>query len=195
MAAPAEAPPETPPCTRLNAPQQQQQPDGYEIRQYEPAKWVSIPVESMGWDDAIQTGFTKLFEYIQGKNEKEAKIKMTAPVTSYVEPGEGPFSQPTITVSLYIPREQQSDPPKPVESNVFIEDRPGMTVFVRSFDGVSSAVKNQEELLTLANTLRQDGKVFDEKVFYTAGYDSPSKLLNRLNEVWLVKKNGSPQSQ
>ncbi|XP_028914481.1 heme-binding protein 2 isoform X2 [Ornithorhynchus anatinus] len=125
----------------------------------------------------------------------EAKIKMTAPVTSYVEPGEGPFSQPTITVSLYIPREQQSDPPKPVESNVFIEDRPGMTVFVRSFDGVSSAVKNQEELLTLANTLRQDGKVFDEKVFYTAGYDSPSKLLNRLNEVWLVKKNGSPQSQ
>ncbi|XP_038625994.1 heme-binding protein 2 isoform X3 [Tachyglossus aculeatus] len=125
----------------------------------------------------------------------EAKIKMTAPVTSYVEPGEGPFSQPTITISFYLPREQQSDPPKPVESNVFIEDRPGMTVFVRSFEGVSSAVKNQEELLTLANTLRQDGKVFDEKVFYTAGYDSPLKLPSRLNEVWLVKKNGPPQSQ
>ena len=61
----------------------------------------------------------------------EMKIKMTAPVTSYVEPGSGPFSESTITISLYIPSEQQSDPPRPAESDVFIEDRAEMTVFVR----------------------------------------------------------------
>ncbi|KAI5193938.1 Heme-Binding Protein 2 [Manis pentadactyla] len=165
------------------------QPGSYEIRHYGPAKWVSTSVESMDWDSAIQTGFTRLNSYIQGKNEKEMKIKMTAPVTSYVEPGSGPFSESTITISLYIPSEQQLDPPQPSESDVFIEDRAEMTVFVRSFDGFSSAQKNQEQLLTLASILREEGKVFNEKVYYTAGYDSPFQLLNRNNEVWLIQKN------
>lgn len=165
------------------------QPGSYEIRHYGPAKWVSTCVETMDWDSAIQTGFTKLNGYFQGKNEKEMKIKLTAPVTSYVEPGSGPFSESTITVSLYIPSEQQSEPPRPSESDVFIEDRTEMTVFVRSFDGFSSGQKNQEQLLTLANILREEGKVFNEKVFYTAGYSSPFQLLDRNNEVWLIQKS------
>ncbi|XP_047413019.1 heme-binding protein 2 isoform X2 [Sciurus carolinensis] len=131
------------------------QAGSYEIRHYGPAKWVSTCVESMDWDSAIQTGFTKLNSYIQGKNEKE----------------------------------QQSDPPQPSESDVFIEDRAEMTVFVRSFEGFSSGQKNQEQLLTLASILREEGKVFDEKVFYTAGYNSPFQLLNRNNEVWLIQKS------
>ncbi|XP_069930716.1 heme-binding protein 2 isoform X1 [Oryctolagus cuniculus] len=110
------------------------QPGNYEIRHYGPAKWVSTSVESMDWDAAVQTGFTKLSSYLQGNNEREMKIKMTAPVTSYVEPGSGPFSEATVTTSLYLPSEQQSDPPRPSESGVFIEDRAGMTVFVRQLD-------------------------------------------------------------
>ncbi|XP_048210139.1 heme-binding protein 2 [Perognathus longimembris pacificus] len=165
------------------------QAGSYETRRCGPAKWVSTRVESLDWDSAIQTGFTKLRGYVQGNNEREMKIKMTAPVMSYVEPGPGPFSESTITISLYLPSEQQSDPPRPSESDVFIEDRAGMTVFVRSFDGFSSGQKNQEQLLTLASILREDGKVFDEKVFYTAGYNSPFKLLDRNNEVWLIQKN------
>ncbi|XP_036271069.1 heme-binding protein 2 isoform X3 [Pipistrellus kuhlii] len=108
------------------------QPESYEIRHYGPAKWVCTSVESRDWDSAIQTGFTRLTSYIQGKNEKEMKMKMTAPVVSYVEPGSGPFSESTITVSLYVPSEQQPDPPRPSESDVFIEDRAAMTVFVRN---------------------------------------------------------------
>ncbi|KAL6070739.1 hypothetical protein STEG23_010687 [Scotinomys teguina] len=165
------------------------QAGSYEIRHYGPAKWVSTCVESMDWDSAIQTGFTKLNRYIQGKNEKEMKMRLTAPVTSYVEPGSGPFSESTITVSLCVPDEQQSDPPRPSESDVFIEDRAGMTVFVRAFDGSCSGQKNQEQLLTLANVLREEGKVFNERVFYTAGYSSPFQLLDRSNEVWLIEKN------
>lgn len=165
------------------------QPGSYETRRYGPAKWVSTCVESTDWDSAVQTGFARLNSYIEGKNEKEMKIKMTAPVVSYVEPGSGPFSASTITISLYVPSEQQPDPPRPSESDVFIEDRAAMTVFVRSFGGFSSAQKNQEQLLTLASILREEGKVFDEKVYYTAGYNSPFNLLDRNNEVWLIQKN------
>lgn len=43
--------------------------------------------------------------------------------------------------------------------------------------------------MTLASVLREEGKVFDEKVYYTAGYNSPFNLLNRNNEVWLIQKN------
>ncbi|KAM6221132.1 heme-binding protein 2-like [Rhynchocyon petersi] len=160
----------------------------YEICRYGPAKWVSTSVESMDWDSAIQTSFAKLSSYIEGKNKKEMKMKMTAPVTSYMQPGSGPFSESTITTSLYIPSEQQPDPPRPTKSDVFIADRAEMTVFVWSFDGFSSAQKNQEQLLTLATILREEGKFFDEKVYYTANYNSPFKLLNRNNEVWLIPK-------
>lgn len=58
----------------------------------------------------------------------------------------------------------------------------------RSFDGFSSAQRNQEQLLTLASILREEGKVFDEKVYYTAAYNSPFELLDRKNEVWLIQK-------
>lgn len=63
----------------------------------------------------------------------------------------------------------------------------------RSFDGFSSGQKNQEQLLTLANILREEGKVFNEKVFYTASYSSPFQILDRKNEVWLLQKDEPSQ--
>ncbi|XP_040285147.1 heme-binding protein 2 [Bufo bufo] len=161
----------------------------YEIRQYEPAKWVNTKVTSMkDWDSAISTGFMRLFNYIQGNNEKKVKVEMTAPVTTYVEPGAGPACESTITISFYIPPENQDDPPTPSESNVFVTERPETTVYVRSFAGFTNGAKNQEQMLKLSECLKRDGKVFDENNFYTAGYDSPFKLLNRHNEVWLIAK-------
>ncbi|XP_048700362.1 heme-binding protein 2 isoform X1 [Caretta caretta] len=153
------------------------QASDYEVRQYEPAKWVATSIKSMDYDSAVSTGFMKLFDYIQGKNEKGMKIEMTAPVTCHVEPGAGPFCESTITVSFYIPSDHQADPPKPSESDSFIENRPETTVFVRSFGGYSSATKNQEELLTLAENLKRDGKVFDEKV----PWRNCGRLLQTLN--------------
>ncbi|XP_014307362.1 heme-binding protein 2 isoform X4 [Myotis lucifugus] len=79
------------------------------------------------------------------------KIKMTAPVMSYVEPGSGPFSESTITISLYIPSEQQSDPPRPSESDVFIEDRAAMTVFVR-------LIHTREAMVSINILQKQEGR-------------------------------------
>nr|XP_060609440.1 heme-binding protein 2 [Anolis sagrei ordinatus] len=165
-----------------------QGPD-YEIRQYEPAKWVSTSVTTMNWDSAINTGFTKLFNYIKGKNDRGETIDMTAPVTCFVQPGAGPFCESTTTVSFYVPSQHQQNPPKPLEAGVFIESRSSIIVFVRSFGGFANAKKNQEEILALAESLRRDGRSFQEKNYYSAGYDSPFKLLNRHNEVWLVKRS------
>ncbi|XP_075453941.1 heme-binding protein 2 isoform X2 [Ascaphus truei] len=162
----------------------------YETRQYEPAKWASTGVAcARDWDTAVSTGFMRLFNYIQGNNDKKLKIEMTAPVTTYVTPGAGPSCESTITVSFFVPPEQQADPPKPSENNICIEERAQTTVYVRSFGGFTNAAKNQEQLLQLSESLKRDGKLFDENVYYTAGYDSPFKLFNRHNEVWLIAQN------
>ncbi|XP_068087776.1 heme-binding protein 2 [Hyperolius riggenbachi] len=161
----------------------------YELRQYEPTKWVSTEVASMkDWDSALSTGFMRLFNYIQGNNEKKVKIEMTAPVTSYIQPGAGPACESTITVSFYIPSEHQEDTPKPSDSDVFVEERPQTTVYVRSFGGFTNFQKNQEQILQLSECLKRDGKLYEENFYYTAGYDSPFKLFNRHNEVWLIAK-------
>ncbi|XP_072265060.1 heme-binding protein 2 [Pyxicephalus adspersus] len=165
------------------------QSEDYELRQYEPAKWVSTEVSSVKeWDNAVSTGFMRLFSYIQGNNEKKVKVEMTAPVTTYIQPGAGPACESTVTVSFFIPSENQNDPPTPSDSNVFITERPEITVYVRSFGGFTNAAKNQEQIEQLSECLKRDGKDFDTNVFYTAGYDSPFKLLNRHNEVWLIAK-------
>lgn len=173
---------ETPKWTAMETPS-----TDYEMRQYDPAKWVSTEVTSMkDWQSAVSTGFMRLFGYIQGNNENKVKVEMTAPVNTYVEPGAGPACESTITVSFYIPAEHQADPPKPSESNVFVTERPQTTVYVRSFGGFTNAEKNQEQILQLSECLKRDGKLFNENIYYTAGYDSPFKLLNRHNEVWLI---------
>lgn len=49
----------------------------------------------------------KLFGYISGGNAANAKIDMTAPVLTKVEPGQGPTCESTFTVSFYNPYKYQ----------------------------------------------------------------------------------------
>lgn len=50
----------------------------YELRRYSPAKWVSYTVKSMKKKEAQTEGFWKLFNYIQGENEKGDLILSSA---------------------------------------------------------------------------------------------------------------------
>ncbi|XP_028653062.1 heme-binding protein 2 [Erpetoichthys calabaricus] len=165
------------------------QAEDYEVRNYDATKWASTSVSEMDFDSALNKGFMRLFNYIQGNNDKKMKVEMTAPVTCLVQAGEGPFCKSSFTISFYVPEEHQCDPPKPTEADVFIEDRKDMTVFVRTFGGFANAEKYKEELMKLSTSLTRDGQQFEDKMYYTAGYDSPFKIINRRNEVWLIKKH------
>lgn len=44
-----------------------------------------------------------------------------------------------------------------------------------------------EEMKKFISILEKDGHQVKDDVYYFAGYDSPFKLLNRRNEIWLVK--------
>ena len=112
---------------------------------------------------------------------------MTAPVITKIIPGEGPNCENTFIVSFFIPPDYQSDPPKPTNPDVFIEEFPDMTVYTKSFGGFAKDNNFIEEAKLLTDKTKT--KSIHEDFYYTAGYDSPMKLINRTNEVWFVKKD------
>ncbi|KAL2082168.1 hypothetical protein ACEWY4_021986 [Coilia grayii] len=159
----------------------------YEVRRYECAKWVSTTLKGTQADAAMKEGFSRLFKYIQGENEKKEKVDMTAPVTCRIEPGVGPECESTFTVSFFIPQQNQADPPKPTSPNIFIENRPELTVFVRTYGGFSNDQMFSDEFQKLVECLRRDSVEFLQEPYYRAGYDPPFKLTNRKNEVWILQ--------
>jgi hypothetical protein len=57
--------------------------DKYEIRRYQPQLWAQAEYTvdpSTDFGDKNSRGFQPLFQYISGKNQREQKIPMTAPV-------------------------------------------------------------------------------------------------------------------
>uniref|UniRef100_A0A8C5QFR5 Uncharacterized protein n=1 Tax=Leptobrachium leishanense TaxID=445787 RepID=A0A8C5QFR5_9ANUR len=128
---------QSPTCTAL-----ENEGSEYETRQYEAAKWVSTGIGTLNdWDSVTGSGFMRLFNYIQGNNEKKVKIDMTVPVTTFIQPGEGPACESSLTMSFFIPNEHQEEPPKPSDVNVFIEERPQMTVYVSVFSHIGKGFK------------------------------------------------------
>jgi len=162
--------------------------EGYELRKYEAAQWVSTTTMGMDYKNSTSGLFWKLFQYIEGENEKSQKIAMTSPVTTYVKPGSGPNCKTRFTRSFYIPYSVQASPPKPSAQDVFLESRPEITVFVRSFSGYSTVDAHLSNLQIMSAAINDDSR-YHREYFYTVGYDSPYKWWDRHNEVWLVAKN------
>lgn len=60
----------------------------------------------------------------------------------------------------------------------------------RTFGGFANSQNTRDELLNLIESLKRDGMSFKEAPYYRVGYDSPFKLVNRRNEVWLIREDG-----
>ncbi|XP_034555801.1 heme-binding protein 2 [Notolabrus celidotus] len=166
----------------------EKQGQDYEIRTYHATKWVSTTLSGMKMDESLSTGFRRLFSYIQGNNKDKVKVEMTAPVSCRVDPGAGPACESQFTVSFYIPEEHQENPPEPGDADVFVEPRKEFTAYVRSYGGFSNENMKRQELLKLLESLQRDGVPHVDHPFYVCGYDSPFKLTNRKNEVWVLMK-------
>ena len=149
---------------------------------------TSTTVKGVDLDKGLSTGFMRLFHYIGGDNELGTKIDMTAPVTSRIVPGQGPVCESNFTISFYVPTKYQSDPPKGTSPDVFTESREAMTVYVKSFKGYAKSDDILKKAVELEQELSADGKEYEMDYIFYAGYDSPFRIFNRHNEVWIVAK-------
>jgi hypothetical protein len=158
--------------------------ENVELRQYPAQKWVSTKSISSSIDEISSSSFWKLFNYIRGKNAANKKIPMTKPVCFTSNPNEENVRTRHMTASFYIPSHEQGSPPEPQDPSVFIEERPEMKVYSRSYSGFSNNNKLNEQAKNLAASLEKIGLKYRKDPYYFAGYDSPFRLLNRHNEVW-----------
>lgn len=158
------------------------------------AAWVSTNVtgaSDSAYEDAVDTGFKRLFRYISGANAGSVKVKMAAPVQVRVVPGAGPTCNTTFRVSFFVPFADQADPPAPTDASVYVDKQPAARVATLSYPGYvrSFAEDIRPQLQRLLGLLQYHGlDGFDTNQYATAGYDSPFSLGKRHNEVWFFQK-------
>jgi len=159
-----------------------------EIRNYEASLWSSTVVLNTDLQDAEHDGFEKNFDYITGENSAKTDINMTSPVTTYIQPAQGPYCSTNFTVSFYVPYAFQppnSPPPKPTDPTVSLVEYPAMTVAVLSFEGFGEQDVVIAEAAELSKLLGQSGLTYDQENWFQAGYDPPFRVSGRHNEVWI----------
>ena len=77
----------------------------------------------------------------------------------------------------------QSKAPTPSNEAVFLSQAPAFEAYVASYSGWNSDKKFTKVASELFEELRSAGVDVREDMYYTAGYDSPFRLINRHNEV------------
>ncbi|XP_037647105.1 heme-binding protein 2 [Sebastes umbrosus] len=156
----------------------------FEARHYDSQTWVSTNETSICMEFASMGLFRRLFGYITGNNVDGKQIIMTAPVLIKM-PKAGYFFK-SYTMSFLLPAGFQGKAPQPTDTKVYIEQKPKMKVYAKSFGGwmMTGALKNQASSLATALDLVE--AEYKEDFYYAVGYNSPMKVFNRHNEVWFV---------
>ncbi|KAL3613731.1 hypothetical protein CASFOL_041805 [Castilleja foliolosa] len=185
-----------PTCSRIECPSYDvvQSGDGFEIRRYNSSMWVSTqPIDDISFVDSGRIGFLQLFDYIQGKNDNNQKIEMTAPVLTEVKASDGPFCTSSFVVSFYVPKQNQATAPSAKGLRL---QKWGLTyVAVRQFSGFikDDDVGQQAAALyaSIAGTVWLDAIEKSHKKdasteYIVAQYNSPFEFRNRVNEIWLT---------
>jgi len=179
----------------------------YEKRLYPPAKYVCTtstyenpkaqggksPMEEVTEAEKM---FIKLFAYIEGRNNKNQKIEMTAPVftSMSVEEDNPHMFLVTKTMCFFIPKKLQGNPPAPNDQDVFILEMPEASLFVKTFiydTNVTDSVwiKEKESFMHEMQVMGVDNKV-SKNHFLTATYDiGLSKHEVMLEEITREKKS------
>lgn len=163
----------------------------FEIRRYG-ALTVARTVVSGPRDDAVNTGFRRLFDYIRGANRPAAEIPMTAPVITESAGQDIPMTAPVITeerggawqvMFVLPPGMDAAEAPRPTDPDVEIDTLPERRVAVVRFSGFLDAENITEQRSRLARWL--EGRAEQPAgPWQAAGYNPPWTLpWLRRNEV------------
>jgi hypothetical protein len=163
--------------------------NGFDIRAYPAAIWSSITVpEVSSLQNAIGTGFQAIFEYISGANSASEKIEMTAPVRVEVAVPQGPYCTANVSVAFFLPWSFQNSSSIPTANNPSVLTisiiAPKVAVLV--FPGkVKTDSDITDQVAKLGALLDAAAIQYYKDAFVYAGYDSPFRVFDRHNEVWL----------
>ncbi|CAI9088933.1 OLC1v1023393C1 [Oldenlandia corymbosa var. corymbosa] len=185
-----------PSCTRIECPSYDviHSGKGFEIRRYDSPVWMSTsPIDDISLVEATRTGFLRLFDYIQGKNEYQKQIEMTAPVITEVKPSDGPFCASSFIVSFYVPKVNQANTPP--AKGLHVQRWEKTYVAVRQFSGFvadsdvaveASALHDSVSGTKWADAIDKSHAGENTTIYTVAQYNSPFEFQDRVNEIWLT---------
>jgi hypothetical protein len=171
----------------------------YEIRAYAPYL-VATVVTPGSRREGSNASFRILAGYIFGKNQKQERMSMTAPVVMKPESEAIEMTAPVLmtpeeqgwSMSFVLPaRYTRETLPLPVDPRIVIRDMPEETLAVVRFTGTpeQDEVLAREKKLRLWLEERQVAAFEAEAGYRFAGYDPPFTLpLLRRNEVMIPVK-------
>lgn len=149
--------------------------DKFEIRSYEASLFTAVQLSTKEYAKAANRGFSILAGYIFGGNDKNEKIAMTSPVAMTLED--------SMTVMFMVPKKyEKANLPKPKESQIKFKEEPAKTVAAITFGGWSNDEKIEKYKKELMNALAAEGIAYTNR-FYFLGYNAPSEVFNRRNEI------------
>ncbi|KAK3233212.1 hypothetical protein CYMTET_56475 [Cymbomonas tetramitiformis] len=119
---------------------------------------------------AVESIYEMLHQYIDGENEANQKMDMTAPVAVAIQPGQGPSDKAKVTVQFF-GNNQEADLPKPKNDRLSVKDYDASTFYVLSYSEQNDAVTIKYHARRLNRALQADNMSFDESYVITAFYD------------------------
>jgi DNA gyrase inhibitor GyrI len=155
---------------------------GYETQKYEVIKQIE-DIEIRFYPPSLMAkvdsggGFSKLFQYISGKNDKNQKIAMTTPVHMTNENNKS-------TMVFVLPSKYTLDNiAAPKDKNIEVyNSKPGYYAAI-TYGGYSNSEKVKKNHYNLLNKLKNESfKVLNDMPIVLS-YNSPYKVFNRRNEV------------
>lgn len=143
--------------------------DGVEIRRYDPML-VARTTAPGPYHQFTKTAFTRLADYIFGKNGASKTLSMTAPV--FQEKAESQWR-----MSFVLPMNlTRRTAPKPKDRAVEVTQLPTRLVAVHSYSGTNNQAKMDEALKTLSEWLTNHPDYRLASDFFWAQYDSPMTI-------------------
>lgn len=127
------------------------------------------------------SGFSKLFNYIQGNNVDQKKISMTAPVIQH--------QQADLTVAFVVPSSMLDSIPKPISQDITIEHIKQKKFVSMSFRGSDYEKKIKIIEQKLRNWAQLNGIELEDSI-QLARYNPPIVPgFLRKNECWIFVKD------
>jgi hypothetical protein len=153
--------------------------DDLEIRKY-PSLILAVAPNT-----EYDSGFNLLFNYIQGANQSQKKISMTAPViTSEKIPMTAPVISDQHYMAFVLPSSySKATVPKPTNTQIKIKTQPERTIAVKRFSGRATTKDIEKQFDILYNTL-QKHNIQTQGESFLMRYNSPfAPGFIRRNEV------------